>query len=627
MQTLGAILGQVDIGKLSLPKFQRGYVWQRPQVRELMQSLYRGFPVGSFLVWNTPSGTFLLDGQQRITSLYGIIRGKAPEFSDADPDRFMNLYFNMDSQEFEFYGKTKMQHNPHWVSVTEVMKNGIESPLKSFEGDPKLMTYLSRLNRIVMIASRTFYVEPIDGDGRDLDEIVEMFNQVNSGGTKLSKGDLALAKISADWPQARAEMKKRLAKWEAQGHNFKFDWLLRCINGLVTGQSQFEHLDTISTETLRDGLKRAEKHIDSALSMISARLGLDHHQVMGSPNSLAAIVRYFDQIGEWPDQATVDRLLYWYIHAMLWRRYSGPTETVMRQDLMAIDEGENPIEALIERLRQNRGSLTVLPDDFAGWTRGSVFYPMLYMLTRVYGTRNLCSGLQLSKHLLGKDAQLELHHIFPKAQLRKRGYLIYKEVNAVANFTFLTEPCNKKIRDRLPTDYFPEFEAKHPGILASHWIPDNPELWKIENYREFLAARRKKLARAANDFLSKLWLGTAPISPESEHMFKRKEQPRPVSIASDKEEAELRNAMSWMENHSLPRGEYGYELVDAKNQVVSVLDLAWPSGIQEGLSKPAALLIDEDNETLAVASQSGFMCFLTFEELKDHVKKEIIGHN
>lgn len=95
------ILDQIDSGDIALPEFQRGFVWNRDQVRSLFTSLYRGYPVGSFMTWNTAAdaaaarggvstdGTIklLLDGQQRGTSLYGVIRGHAPKFSRETPER------------------------------------------------------------------------------------------------------------------------------------------------------------------------------------------------------------------------------------------------------------------------------------------------------------------------------------------------------------------------------------------------------------------------------------------------------------------------------------------------------------------------------------------------------------
>jgi hypothetical protein len=116
------------------------------------------------------------------------------------------------------------------------------------------------------------------------------------------------------------------------------------------------------------------------------------------------------------------------------------------------------------------------------------------------------TGLPLKSSLLGKMNKLEVHHIFPKAQLYK---LKHKrpEVNALANFCFQTKQTNLEISDRLPEEYFPVFEVRHPGGLASQWIPADPKLWKLENYREFLEERRKLLAAETNRCMEDLLHG------------------------------------------------------------------------------------------------------------------------
>ena len=82
--------------------------------------------------------------------------------------------------------------------------------------------------------------------------VVDIFNRVNSGGTKLSKGDLALAKICADLPEARNEMKERLKVWQKSGYDFNLDWLLRSVNTVVTGEARFVYLHDRGTVP-RDG--------------------------------------------------------------------------------------------------------------------------------------------------------------------------------------------------------------------------------------------------------------------------------------------------------------------------------------------------------------------------------------
>ncbi len=82
--------------------------------------------------------------------------------------------------------------------------------------------------------------------------------------------------------------------------------------------------------------------------------------------------------------------------------------------------------------------MKVKKEDFDGWSRGSRFYPMLYMLTRVSNTKDLVTGIELKNQLLGKNRGLEVHHIFPKSKLYEHGYT-KSQVNAIANFTFLTK--------------------------------------------------------------------------------------------------------------------------------------------------------------------------------------------
>ena len=108
------ILTNVELGNLDLPRFQRGYVWKRRQVRAFFDSLYRGHPVGSLLTWvtqrdNGTSTELLLDGQQRVTSLYGVIKGRAPSFFSGDERAFTGLRFHVGREKFEFYQPIKMK--------------------------------------------------------------------------------------------------------------------------------------------------------------------------------------------------------------------------------------------------------------------------------------------------------------------------------------------------------------------------------------------------------------------------------------------------------------------------------------------------------------------------------------
>lgn len=572
----------------------------------------------------------LLDGQQRITTLYGIVCGHPPKFFDANVQAFTGLYFNLEEQIFEFYAPMKMKGKPQWVNVTELMQKGAGEAIKELMTTPELQgnlaKHINQLSAIDGIKQVDLHIEEVTGEEKTVDVVVEIFNQVNSGGTKLSKGDLALAKVCAQWPEAREEMKARLNKWKNAGFYFRLEWFLRCINAIITGEALFEALKDVDTQSFRRGLQQADKSVDTILNMIAGRLGLDHDRVLGSRYSFPLIARYLvDHGGHISDAKERDKLLYWYVHTFLWGRYAGSTESVLNQDLALIKQTDGASDRLTDQLRRSRGDLRLRSEDFTGWSKGARFYPLLYMLTRAWHARDWDTGDELSNHLLGHMNRLELHHIFPKALLKKHGYS-RAEVNAIANFTFLTKETNLLVSDRDPKEYMNEFATKNPGAVESHWVPTDPELWKVEKYREFLAARRELLAKAANKFLEGLLKG---LVPETEVPISVLEQPNvgmPGGIESEGEEALIKECNEWVVRHGLAEGEFMYELSDTSTgEPLAILDLAWPNGLQEGLTQPVALLTDEDRETEEAANKAGFRFFRDPSTFKEYVQREIMG--
>ncbi len=656
MPTINIILANVENGGLILPTFQRGYVWRRWQVRDLFDSLYKGHPVGSLLTWLTTRNgirtELLLDGQQRVTSLYGVIKGRAPKFFSGDARAFKNLYFHAKDERFEFYQPIKMKGDPFWFDVTKVMQAGPEGIFgllsDQFEAnaiDPQLsLKIMQALNRLVGLGAKNFHIEQIADDSKKNDEVVDIFNRLNSAGTRLSKGDLALAKVAVKWPDVRNEMREVIQKWSKHDFDFTLDWLLRCVNAVIYGEAAFVHLHNISRNTFEDGLKRTVKHVNTVLNQIKSRLGLDHHRVLFAKFAIPVLVRHLElckhrkmSAAEW------DLLLYWFLRAGIQGRFSGSTETRIRESLVAVDGTLTGVERLIAEIGTTWGRPRILAADFDSSTIGARAYPVLYWLTRVGGARDFCYGTKLQAYLLGEGSQLQVHHIFPKAGLYDAKYTYERaQVNALGNFCFLTADCNQWIGAALPAEsskfvsgnqdkdrhrigsegYFYWVREKYPGVLESQWIPMDEELWKVKNYPDFLNARRKLLAIAANKYLGDL----NPRHAETEDVTKLPDQvvepvKSPPHIASPDEESELRDIQEWMKSCRLPQGEFGYELEG--NGVM--IDLAWQNGLPEGIGRPVALLLNESAETYRTVSQAGYDCFTDVRSFKKYVDTEIAG--
>ena len=626
---ISEILNQIDLGSYALPEFQRGYVWNRDQVKKLMMSLYRGYPIGGLLIWVTTTDptitrgdgqltpgvvNLILDGQQRITSLYGIIRGHAPKFFDGNANSFTGLYFNIKEEYFEFYMATKMKDNPDWISVTELLQKGASNYIGEAKPERKmfLFNYLDVLNRLNNIKDTDLYISNVTGEDKTIDVVVEIFNNVNTGGTKLNKGDLALAKICSMWPDARNEMKKYLKQLQIAGYYFSLDWLLRCVTVYMTGRPYFSELDKYSIEDFKDALYKTEQMIGLCLDHIGSRLGLDHDRVLASKHAIATMIGYIHaQPSAKLDNTHWNKLMYWYIHTFLWGRYASATESKMAQDMNVIQEDEG-VEGLLRLIRQQRGDLELTPEDFWGWSTGARFYPLLYLLTRMNHAKDLGSGLELTHNLLGKNSTLEVHHIFPKDVLYKAGKT-KSIVNSLANYAFLTKDTNLEILNKRPEEYMPYYAQKQPGALESNWIPVDPELWKVENYEVFLQKRRELLAKGANEFLQSLYNDAIPQA--NIENFADRLAP---NVQDQEEENQLAEIANWMEENGLNSGERNYVIDDNGNDVI--LDLAWPDGVQTGLSKPLALLLNESEEVYAAANRCGYTYLTNLQDFKEYVK-------
>lgn len=635
MTRLSTLLDEIDSGVVLLPEFQRGYVWNRDQVRGLMRSLYRGYPVGGLLMWETTSddinargasgGTgakqLLLDGQQRVTSMYGVIRGTPPPFFEGDKNAFTGLYFNVETETFEFYAPMKMAGDPKWVNVTELFRKGPFEYLSAFPGVDRevLNTYLARLNRIKEIDNRNFNSEKITGADKSVDEVVEIFNKVNSGGTKLSKGDLALATLCAAWPDARKELRASLDRWQGAGFTFTLDWLLRNATAVATGRALFSSLAEVSATEFESALNKSVNHIGTFLDAASGRLGLDHDRVLMGRYATPVITRLLNlNGGGFTDSAHRDKVLFWYVHSALWGRFSGSTETYLQQDYEAVERGG--VDALISTLERVRGGrLAVVPDDFSGSTRGSRFYPLLYMLTRVDGARDFGSGLELRAELLGKLTSLQVHHIFPKALLRDNGF-DRNEINAIANFCFLTQDTNLKIGMRNPAEYLAEVQSKHPGALESQWIPTDPALWQVERYKDFLAARRELLAASAQSFLEGL---RNPDGPHDDAVLER------LQVADenvdDPRGEQIRALIAELENRGFATPVLDTGISDPISGVeLAVAEAFWPHGLQHGVGSPVVLELDPNDADLPRLEELGYQVFTSVDALLGFIENENI---
>lgn len=549
MPEIGKLVDKVESNEIVLPEFQREYVWDKDQAKELMKSLYKEYPIGSLLIWETENppeikndavdreqyGLFkvLLDGQQRLTVLYLLIKDEIPPYYTEDDIQTdpRSLYFNLESGEFKYENKST-RDNPEWVKVTNCFKDNVsifqiakETTEDDSEVGQKAEDYNRELKRINKITSLQMPKEEL-GKSADVHQAINLFDKVNSQGTDLGDAELALAHMSAQWPYIRREMKRTQATMAEKGYDFNLDFYVKCMIAVVTGGMTYEHVYDTPKETLKDSWELVDEVLEYLANFLTNEARIPDSSYINTRAVLIPLIKYLSDNDVRMTRQEKDAFLKWLYSAMMWRRYSRSTDSTLDKDLSLLG-GPNPVEDLMAEIRDDRGHLDVQPSNLEGRGKSSKHF---YNMVRILSRSNNPVDWRTGEPLRG-SYKLESHHIFPKSKLYGNVYdsnnhMGRKRVNEIANRAFITSRGNSEIFDSLPEEYLPEVREDHPEIFDKQYIPENPEFWKLENYEEFLARRREMLAEAINEFIESFETPDGPDETSLEHLIEKGENHR-----------------------------------------------------------------------------------------------------
>jgi hypothetical protein len=559
--TVEELVGMIERGELRLPEMQRRYVWRSPRVRDLMDSLYRGYPSGAILLWETDeavplqdmavgqqanpyqSTRLLLDGQQRLTSLSAVIRGepvkvrgrKRPidllfnldhpdklaevtevdeDSDDNDDDDDVGGDGDADSNEDELLarfnrmtfvvGTRKLEGLPQWVKVTEVYKTDSDAAflkragVKGFD-DPNYEKYSQRLARLRGIRK---YIYRMDVLERKLsyDEVTEIFVRVNSLGAKLRSSDLALAQITAKWRSSLKTFEAFQQQCDKIGFDLELGLYLKNLVAFVTGQSRFLTVSNLRLDPLQAGWTQCCRGMEFALNFVRNNAGIDSPALLSSPFMLITLGYYGHKRDYVLSPEESERLRYWVLVANAKGRYTrGSSETFLDQDLATLRNGGGVTE-LIDRLRQQVGRLDVAAEELEGRNQRSALFKTMFLAFRAAGAKDWKSQVSIALDHSGAQHRLQFHHIFPKAVLK--GTYTGREADDIANLCFIGGKTNRQISDKAPAVYVPPMiEKSGPAAFETQCIPTDLSLLDLTGFKAFVQRRRVLIAERLNDFL------------------------------------------------------------------------------------------------------------------------------
>ena len=542
------IIKKINERQLFVPAFQREYVWKRKDAKNLIRSLLRKYPTGTMLTWETRtppelkgdhqyddsqgSVKLILDGQQRITTLYMLMTGENPPYytDEEIKEKIFDLHVNLLSMDLEYYKKSIMESDPAWVRLTDIFKGNVNprdvtDEVAAREGIERLerereSTIYDNIRAIEKIRERAFLEQEIPS-AASLKEAIDIFYIVNASGVNLTDAELALAQISGYWPTARDQFKTKLQELEKRGWVFKLDFVVYLLLAILHKQgSKMEKLHVeADNPQIRDVWAALEsKVLDYACNLLQSHAYVDHSSEINSVYALVPLIAYiYHKPDHKLDEQEIEVAIKWFYYSQVRFRYISQLPQKLDKDLRIVAESEAPFDEMLTNISEER-PLEIKPSEFEGRDIRHPLFSLMRWYFKSQGAVCLGTGLQIHKNM-GKAYALQRDHIFAYSVLRDSDYFNmdnrydYAAAQEITNRAILTGLENRTKSAKQADVYLAQVKERFPNALKLQCIPEDENLWKLENFRDFLQARRQLLADALNDYLNNLSIVKKDFQP------------------------------------------------------------------------------------------------------------------
>ena len=565
--TLGGLLQDIKMGSIGLPDIQRPFVWKNAKVRDLLDSMYRGYPIGYLLLWQTTldeshrtigddekqlaPALVIVDGQQRLTSLYAVFTGTAVVRNDFSHER-IRIAFNPLDGRFEV-ASAATNNDRSFIPDISLLLSGQQDIfevrdeyLHRLESAKEVSELEKRASRSALIRLQNLADFPLTAlqlsASVSEEDVAEVFVRVNSKGKPLNQADFILTLMSVFWDEGRTALEEfaRRSKQPDPAKPSPFnqyieptpDRLLRVGVGLAFRRARLEYVYSIlrgkNAETgefsvdLRDmqfgRLREAQAkvlnltHWHDFLQCLT-QAGYRGKRMVNSETALFfAYTLYLIGRTELkvPPKSLRTAIARWFFMSSLTGRYTGSPESAMESDLATI-RGATTSDQFLAALEQACGIVltndfwtVTLPNELATSTARSPSLTAYHASQVLLGAPVLFSETNVSDWLnpfVKPLKSIERHHLFPKAYLSKQGVVGRTQTNQIANYAYVEWSDNIKIGAAAPTDYVPQFEAAMRDAAVAETTMHHtyrlhalPIGWQTMEYTEFLSARRELMA-------------------------------------------------------------------------------------------------------------------------------------
>lgn len=505
-------------GRLRIPQFQREFVWTMKKSAYLLDSIIKGYPVGTFIIWRTderlrslrnigkidlpePSKNeyvdYILDGQQRITSLYAALKGETVERDDGSQDDFSNIVIDLDAKDDEQIVKVRGRDrlNPTVIPL-KTLYEGKFATLKAFDDKyhDKINDYTEKI--------KSYNYSVVQVSRAPIGTATEIFTRMNEGGTRLSTFEIMVAKTydsekGFDLAEKYKELSDNLAVIDYE--TLPNITILQLISLVITKECKRNVILSLNKDKVIDTWNAVADAVYHAAEYLRNYYRIPVSRLLPY-NTLVVPLAYFFYKQKDPPNPAQEK----YLNDFFWRvslsgRYSSAVESKLAQDVKRIDailsglhpEYDWPIDTSADFIKRN-GKFAV----------GRSYVKAILCIYAYHEPKSFENDacVNISNSWLKQINSKNYHHFFPRAYLKKKG-VSDQEANHILNITIVDDYLNKRrIRDRPPSRYMKEFNSTNrrlPQTMKTHLINDLEKfgVW-TNNYQKFLNMRADALSRA-----------------------------------------------------------------------------------------------------------------------------------
>lgn len=513
------LVQKVKSGDIKLPKFQRPFVWKKKDILKLLDSIYQGYPIGSILLWLTKQHlasenkigdleinerpeeyptNYLLDGQQRISSLCGAIY-----WNGKNEKSIWNIVFDVKNEVFLYpNGDDKIEYFPLNKLIETI---DFLDQCKRFEasGENRELYIQNATNLLNSI--KDYKIASVTIGDMELDEVAPIFERINSTGRQLTMVDLMRAATwSGGFDLSNAIDEVRKSCEDKNFEDIQDSHILRNISacsGLGVHKESIDKLRDKSSEELKDAAEKTRLAYEKAVDFLVSELPLKSIKNLPYGLQLTFLVEFFNRTSSL-DPNKIEILKKWFWKSSFTKYFGSANTGLITRSLTEVrDFAHDKVSNL--NISGNINYASFVSDTFLLNKASSTTFSLLLAQEN---PRSLLEGMTIDLYRsLANVNRLEFHHIFPKAYLKSQGYSSQK-INAHANLCMLNLSSNRAILDSKPSIYFKEMERKlgdsFKAVLASNFINEAAlDAALNDDYEQFIKARSDSLIIRMKDLV------------------------------------------------------------------------------------------------------------------------------